>query len=124
MHASGQDRSGSPRRRTRARGERRHPRSITATDSEWQRITARASQAGMPIGRYLVERALETVPEPDMDSSVAGALPDDLQWELAERLLVTAAVIEARLVGTAWESEIATITSQIHHRIQMERLLK
>lgn len=124
MHASGQDRSGSPRRRTRARGERRHPRSITATDSEWQRITARASQAGMPIGRYLVERALETVPEPDMDSSVAGALPDDLQWELAERLLVTAAVIEARLAGTAWEAEINSIKARVRHKLQLVRVLR
>ena len=124
MHASGQDRNGSPRRRARAQGERRHPRSITATDSEWQRITARASQAGMPIGRYLVERALETSPEPDIDSSVAGALPDDLQWELAERLLVTAAVIEARLAGTAWEAEVNSIKARVRHKLQLARVLR
>ena len=43
-----------PRQRTGAPGEGRHPRSITATDGEWQRVTVRANQAGMPISRHAV----------------------------------------------------------------------
>lgn len=126
MHASGQDRNGAPRRRTRAQGPRRHPRSITATNSEWQRVTARANQAGMPIGRYLVGLALNTPNEPEMDAPAppANTLPDDLQWELAERLLVTAAVIEARLAGTAWEAEINSIRARVRHKLQLANVLR
>lgn len=104
---------------------RRKPRSITATDSEWHRITARANQSGMSIGRYLVERALAS--EQVDDTAVAraeAAFPNDLQWELAERLLVTAAVVEARLAGTPWESEITSIKAQVRQRMQMARLLR
>ena len=75
---------------------RRKPRSITATDSEWHRITARANQSGMSIGRYLVERALASEQtDATLVARAEAAFPNDLQWELAERLLVTAAVIES-----------------------------
>ena len=30
---------------------RRHPRTVMATDTEWQRIRERAEAAGMPISR-------------------------------------------------------------------------
>lgn len=122
MHASKQDKDGTSRRRTRAQGERRHPRSITATNSEWQRVAARADKAGMPIGRYLIDRAL--APEPDNEAVAANALPNDLEWELAERLLVTAAVIEARLAGTAWEAEMNSIKARVRQKLDLARLLR
>lgn len=56
---------------------RRKPRSITATDSEWHRITTRASQAGLSIGRYLAERALASEQVDDTAAAkAAGTVPD------------------------------------------------
>ena len=36
---------------------RRHPRTVMATDTEWQRIRERAEAAGMPISRFVCQRA-------------------------------------------------------------------
>ena len=36
---------------------RRHPRTVMATDTEWQRIRERAEAAGMPISRLICRRA-------------------------------------------------------------------
>ena len=36
---------------------RRHPRTVMATDTEWQRIHERAEAAGMPISRFVCQRA-------------------------------------------------------------------
>ena len=36
---------------------RRHPRTVMATDTEWQRIRERAEAAGMPISRFICQRA-------------------------------------------------------------------
>lgn len=38
---------------------RMKPRSIKATDWEWNELKARAALYGMTVGRYLVERGLE-----------------------------------------------------------------
>ncbi len=35
----------------------RHPRTVMATDTEWQRIRERAEAAGMPISRFICRRA-------------------------------------------------------------------
>ena len=36
---------------------RRHPRTVMATDTEWRRIRERAEAAGMPISRFICQRA-------------------------------------------------------------------
>ena len=36
---------------------RRHPRTVMATDTEWQRIRERAEAAGMSISRFICQRA-------------------------------------------------------------------
>ena len=36
---------------------RRHPRTVLATDTEWRRIRERAEAAGMPISRFICQRA-------------------------------------------------------------------
>ena len=36
---------------------RRHPRTVMATDTEWRRIRERAEAAGMPISRFVCQRA-------------------------------------------------------------------
>ena len=36
---------------------RRHPRTVMATDTEWRRIRERAKAAGMPISRFVCQRA-------------------------------------------------------------------
>ena len=43
---------------------KRRQRTITATDSEWDRIRTRAEACGMTISQYVVARL--TVPEPDV----------------------------------------------------------
>ena len=40
---------------------RRKPHSLSATDTEWQRIRERAAAAGLSVSQFLVERALEPV---------------------------------------------------------------
>ena len=35
----------------------RYPRTVTATDTEWRRVKERAEAAGMPVSRYVCERA-------------------------------------------------------------------
>ncbi|MYE60358.1 MAG: hypothetical protein F4X35_12615 [Alphaproteobacteria bacterium] len=41
--------------------ERRSQRTITATDTEWRQIAARAKRAGLPISRFVVRRLTEPV---------------------------------------------------------------
>ena len=36
---------------------RRHPRTVMATDTEWRRVRERADAAGMPISRFICQRA-------------------------------------------------------------------
>ncbi|MYE82123.1 MAG: hypothetical protein F4X36_09845 [Gammaproteobacteria bacterium] len=43
----------------------RRPRSITATDVEWERVKKRARAAHLPVARYLIERALDPVADAD-----------------------------------------------------------
>ena len=42
---------------------RRRPRSVSATDTEWQRVRKRAASAGLSVSQYLLERSLEPVIE-------------------------------------------------------------
>ena len=39
---------------------RRHPRTVMATDTEWQRIRERAEAAGMPISRVRVSYGIDS----------------------------------------------------------------
>lgn len=41
--------------------ERRSQRTISATDTEWRQIAARAKRAGLPISRFVVQRLTEPV---------------------------------------------------------------
>lgn len=43
--------------------QRRRTRCITATDSEWQEIGARARKAGLPVSRFVVQRLTEPAGE-------------------------------------------------------------
>lgn len=43
--------------------QRRRTRCITATDSEWQEIGARARKAGLPVSRFVVQRLTEPADE-------------------------------------------------------------
>ena len=42
----------------------RYPRTLTATDTEWRRIRERAEAAGMPISRFICQRAAGPEPRP------------------------------------------------------------
>ena len=48
-----------PRATNMRREVRRKPHSISATDTEWERIRERAAATGLSISQFLVERALE-----------------------------------------------------------------
>ena len=42
----------------------RYPRTLTATDTEWRRIRERADAAGIPISRFICQRAAGPEPRP------------------------------------------------------------
>ncbi len=92
----------------RTAGERTRRRCVMATDSEWEMIGARAGRAGMPVSRFLVERALESrEPAPEAPAG----LPPEVRRRVALAALVLARVEERRLADAGaqafWEEILA-----------------
>ena len=86
---------------------RRKPRSLSATDTEWQRIRERAAAAGLSVSQFLVERALEPVID---FSKVVGPQPPWLR-RAARDCIALALLQELRFDeknrGEEWQEVIA-----------------
>ena len=77
-----------------AEGSRRKPRSLSATDSEWRQVKARADRANLSISAYLMQRALEPVPE-----DVAEPAPPPWLRRMARDILILTLLEEWRFEG-------------------------
>ena len=76
----------------------RYPRTLTATDTEWRRIRERADAAGIPISRFICQRAAGPEPRPR-----AGVSPEAMLARLENietAVLALAEVERQRLPGT------------------------
>ncbi|MCY4551931.1 MAG: hypothetical protein OXC28_26660 [Defluviicoccus sp.] len=81
---------------------RRHPRTVTATDTEWERIRERARAAGMQISRFICHRAAgpERRPTP-------GVAPEAVlaRLERIETAVLVLAEVERQRLAERGEAE-------------------
>ena len=79
-------------------------RALMASDSEWERITKAASEAGMEKSRYVIQRAL--APE---------SLPPEVMLRVIRQGLVLAVVEEREIrdagAGDRWDAACAAVDS-------------
>ena len=81
----------------------RYPRTVTATDTEWRRVRERAEAAGMPVSRYVCERAAG--PERRAPEGVSPAAVMARLERIETAVLVLAEVERQRLAeGDGWEA--------------------
>ena len=81
----------------------RYPRTVTATDTEWRRIKERAKAAGMPVSRYVCERAMG--PDRLAGKDVSPAAVTTTLERIETAVLVLAEVERQRLAeGDGWEA--------------------
>ena len=97
---------------------RRHPRTVMATDTEWQRIRERAEAAGMPISRLICQRAAGP------DRRPPGVAPEAVLARL-ERIetavLVLAEIERQRLAERGEEEGWEAATRRVALRLRAER---
>ena len=99
---------------------RRYPRTVMATDTEWQRIRERAEAAGMPISRFVCQRAAGPERRPP------GVAPEAVLARL-ERIetavLVLAEVERQRLAERGEEEGWEAAARRVGLRLRAERPL-
>ena len=81
---------------------RRHQRTVMATDTEWRRIRERAEAAGMPISRFICQRAAGPERRPP-----AGVAPEPMlaRLERIETAVLVLAEIERQRLAERGEAE-------------------
>ena len=99
---------------TDTRGKHRQ-RALMATDSEWARIGAAASAAGMEKSRYVVARVLS-----------AEAIPREAIHRAIRQSLVLALLEERRLreagAGSAWDAACDAVDAWLEREGDLARL--
>ena len=99
---------------------RRYPRTVMATDTEWERIRERAEAAGMPISRFICRRAAGP------DRRPPGVAPEAVFARL-ERIetavLVLAEVERQRLAERGEEEGWEAAARRVGLRLRAERPL-
>ncbi len=97
-----------------ARGKHRQ-RALMATDSEWARIGAAASAAGMEKSRYIVDRVLSAEP-----------VPREAIHRAIRQSLVLALLEERRLreagAGSAWDAASDAVDAWLEREGDLDRL--
>ena len=100
---------------------RRHPRTVTATDTEWQRIQERAKAAGISMSRFICQRAAGP------DRRPPAALAPEAVLARLERIetavLVLAEVERQRLAERGEEEGWEAATRRVALRLRAERPL-
>ena len=71
----------------------------------------------MPISRYLVERSLQA---DDILPDKTGAVPDGLQWEVAEAILMASQLIQNDYDAAT----LSTVRERVRQHINIEKLLR
>ena len=100
---------------------RRHPRTVMATDTEWQRIRERAEAAGMPISRFVCRRAAgpERRPPPGVAPEAVLARLERIETAV----LVLAEVERQRLAERGEEEGWEAAARRVGLRLRAERPL-
>ena len=97
---------------------RRHPRTVMATDTEWERIHERAEAAGMSMSRFICQRAAGP------DRRPAGVVPEAVLARL-ERIetavLVLAEIERQRLAERSEDEGWEAATRRVALRLRAER---
>ena len=79
------------------------PRSVTATATEWRRVRERANAAGMPVSRYVCERAMG--PERRAPEGISPEVVLTRLERIETAALVLTVVERQRLAeGEGWEA--------------------
>ncbi len=103
-----------------AQDHRRYPRTVTATDTEWQRINERAeAAAGMPMSRFICQRAAgpERSPPPGLAPEAVFARLERIETAV----LVLAEVERQRLAERGEEEGWEAAARRVGLRLRAER---
>ena len=98
---------------------RRHPRTVMATDTEWRRIRERAEAAGMPISRFICQRAAGPEPRPPPGVAPEAVLARLERIETA--VLVLAEIERQRLAERGEEEGWEAAARRVGLRLRAER---
>ena len=100
---------------------RRRPRTVMATDTEWRRIRERAGAAGMPISRFVCERAAGPERRPPEGLSPQAVLA---RLERIETAVLTLAEVERQRLSERGEEEgWEAAVRRVGIRLRAERFL-
>ena len=96
-------------------------RGIRFTDSDWERVTARAQAAGLSIREYTRWRLVEC---PTGASTPTPTLwPDSVQGQMARALIVLFELERRRVAGTQEEVQWEAIVAEVDEWLAREERL-
>ena len=98
---------------------RRHPRTVMATDTEWERIEERAKAAGVSKSRFICQRAAGPDRRPPSAVALEAVLARLERIETA--VLVLAEVERQRLAERGEEEGWEAATRRVALRLRAER---
>lgn len=87
----------------KAPAERVKSHSISCSRLDWERIREQALEAGRPLSRYIVERALSATPAPEPGPPQRLALDADEQRRLLDAVLRMAALLSGAMAADGAE---------------------
>ena len=98
---------------------RRHPRTVMATDTEWQRVRERAEAAGMSMSRFICQRAAgpERPPPPGLAPEAVLARLERIETAV----LVLAEIERQRLAERGEDEGWEAATRRVALRLRAER---
>ena len=79
---------------------RRKSHSISCSRLDWERIRERAREAGKPMSRYIVERALSVTPGPEPEAPDRLVLEPEEQRRLLDAVLRAAGLLSGAMAST------------------------
>ena len=99
---------------------RRHPRTVMATDTEWQRVRERADAAGMPISRFICQRAAGPERPPPPSALALEAVLARLE-RIETAVLVLAEIERQRLAERGEDEGWEAAARRVALRLRAER---
>lgn len=101
-------------------GQKRTNRCITATDDEWQTVTEMARVVGMPITRFVLERALASAANGSWTEQ--SLLPESAQWDQLRAILTLMRIAEENMERRGETDRLDAIRTEVEERISAWKL--